>query len=408
MTQQSISDDTLLDSIISEIGADAFQEQFREFLSHTNEIAMRNHDLSVASNVTEEDYDTLVSQIIIATNDYYKFIGKLPEKVRKYLSAAFTTADIPDDSVRENLSNLTGLQLDKLPSSMLSVQSIRPQKYIMQIDAITNHLVTLGDINTINVGHKGSQPINTTVTLDIPDHMKIEGGGQLSTYDKSIINGVTSLIESGNTVFSVPMLYHAMTGKQNPTVDDQLADEICTKLERMRRMMITIDLSEESSARFFTDEMGEQLQIENLSIDGYLMPLNRIHGTINGKTANLYQILQHPPLYSYSKMKRQLASVPIFLLGAPVNNNSTTIPLKTYLLQRIELMKNKKNCIVSPTILYDSIYEELGAETATKVKKLRIRTYTSTILEYFVEHNYIKSYAPFKKGRTMAGIKIEI
>ena len=46
--------------------------------------------------------------------------------------------------------------------------------------------------------------------------MKIDGNFQLTNYDRSIINGVISILESGSNSFTVPMLYHAMTGKENP------------------------------------------------------------------------------------------------------------------------------------------------------------------------------------------------
>lgn len=394
--------------VYQKYGQQEINSKIAEITDRLNKINHLNARLpDIDTDKDSESYNMLVTEILTATQNYYHYIGNVPEDIRKVI---LRMIDMNDEDAQEEADTLReyGINMPRERSSLLSMQAIRPKNYIMQIDVITNQLAFINDRKDFTVGRRGKQPITTTVTLDLPEHMKIEGGQVLSTYDKSIINGVTSLLESGNTVFSIPMLYHAMTGRQNPTVDENLHEEIATKLEKMRRMLLSIDLSQESEAQYITDEDGNNLEISNLTIEGYLLPLNKVSGVINGKKAELYQIIQHPPLYSYSKLKRQLASVKISLLGAPVNNNSTTIPLKTYLLQRIELMKNKKNKIVSSTILFEAIYQELGAGDANKTKKMRIRNYTAAILDYFISQEYIAGYSEFRKGRSVAGIHIEL
>jgi hypothetical protein len=369
----------------------------RDYLDKMTVIGELNTRLAgLDADSDEGEYAEVAKDVVAATQDYYEFIGGLPSGLRQFFLSKLDK--------REYLAEFLDKEYKIDSAPLLTYRSIRPRNYIMQIDAITNQLANLGGQTTLNVGRRGSQPVLTTVALDMPDHMKIEGGGALSTYDKSILNGVTSLMESGNTVFSIPMLYHAMTGRQNPTVDEALYDEISGKLEKMRRMMLSIDLSEENKAHYVIGEDDLELEVTDVTLEGYLLPLNKVSGVVNGKRTELFQILQHPPLYTYSKMRRQLASVPISLLGAPVNNNSTTIPLRTYLLQRVEMMKNPRNSIVQNSILYESIYKELGALDASKTRKQRIRNYATTILDYFVEQKYISAYTEYKKGRTIAGV----
>ena len=402
-----------LNLVVSKWGAVYLQEKLLEFRERLDAVRETNNRFSqhTESGGDPSAYDVLIKEIMAATQAYYSFISALPEDVRKLLTSLLENKIDPEDM--GGLEGEYGADLHELrrlisSTPLLSVQSIRPRNYTIQMDAITGHLATLNREAHLRVGGKGSHPIQTTVTLDIPEHLRIEGGGALSTYDKSIINGVTTLIESGNTVFSIPMLYHAMTGKQNPTVDEQLYDELSGKLEKMRRLILSIDLTEENEAQFLRDENGELLKIEDVILEGYLLPLNKVSGMVNGRKTELYQIIQHPPLYTYSKMKRQLATVRIALLDAPINNNSTTIPLKTYLLQRIEMMKNKRNTIVSTSILYDSVYSELGLMEANKTRKARIRTYTTTILQHFMEQGYIQGFEEYKKGRSIAGVELEL
>lgn len=395
----------MIDTLGTKYGITFLKDKILSYADRMDAIAQLNRDLAECNpDQNEKEYGEIVQRIILTTQEYYTFISNLPVDLREFFLTVINASN--NDPQMDEINKLLGQDLTLQTPPMLSHQSIRPKNYIMQIDAITNRLATLNDQSKIKVGKRGKQPILTTVTLDMPDHMKIEGGTTLSTYDKSIINGVTSLLESGNTVFSIPMLYHSMTGKPNPTVDDQLYEELSGKLEKMRRMMLSIDLTEENEAHYITGENGEKLEVSDLTLEGYLLPLNRISGIINGKRAELYQILQNPPLYTYSKMRRQLASVRLSLLNAPVNNNSTTIPLKTYLLQRIEMMKNEKNNIKRTNILYKSVYQELGVLDANKTKKMRIRNYATTILNYYVEQSYIRSFEEYKEGRTVAGVQI--
>lgn len=400
---QQTDEQSELTEIISKYGKEELSARILQCSSLLDNIEAYNQKLAQPDAEMDEDsYNATVTAIMDATQAYYRFLGAQANDVRKFLLSIYE--GLGTESENNMMIAIFGgdTPLPRAPS----IQSIRPKKYIMQIDAISNQLPMLSDSNQLKVGARGSQPIKTAVTLDIPEHMRIEGGMVLSTYDKSIINGVTSLLECGNAVFSIPMLYHAMTGKPNPTVDEQLFEDLGGRLEKMRRMMLSIDLTEESRANFITDANGDPLDIQNLTIEGYLLPLNKLTGVINGKKTELFQLLDNPPLYTYSKLKHQLASVPIALLGAPVNNNATTIPLKTYLLQRVELMKNKNNSIRANNILYDSIYAELGDTDASKTRKMRIRSYTTTILEHFIQQGYISGYEEYKKGRAIAGIVI--
>lgn len=395
----------LAEELSEKYGRQELSNRIIRFLTGLHEIATINTRLAQLEEAGDADaYDKAVQQILSLTDTHYRTLGEMPEDIRRF----FLMLNSSPPSKVDDITASFGLDVETNAASILSVQAIRPKNYVMQLDAVSNHLAVLSGQTQLTVGRRDSQPVTATVTLDMPDHMKIEGGHALSTYDKSIINAVTSLIESGNFVFTIPMLYHAMTGRQNPTIDDSLAEEITSKLEKMRRMILSIDLTEESEAYPFLTDNGETLDVSDLSIEGYLLPLNKVSGVVNGKKAELYQIIQHPPLYTYSKMKRQLASVNISLLGAPVNNNATTIPLKTYLLQRIELMKNKKNNIISKTILYESVYKELGAQNADKTRKMRIRNYACTILAYFTDQKYIKGYSEFKQGRSVAGVHIDL
>lgn len=342
----------------------------------------------------------IMSDVVKASSEYYDYIGTLPMDVRSLLLIMGKTYPEQDEILPPEVNE----ELRRLAAIAPSIQYVRPRNYVMPIDPITNKLAQLKEFNEVTVARKKNLTVQTAVTLDCPEHMKIYGDFTLTNYDKSIINGVVSILESGNRNFSIPMLYHAMTGKENPTVDEITFEELKLKLDTMRRLSIRIDLTEEVRAHLIDRKFDGD--IESFSIEGYLLPLNKYSGVINGKRSEMYQIIDTPPLHSYAKLKKQIASVSIELLKAPINNTATTIPLKTYLLGRIEAMKNEHNSVSRDKILFSSIYRELGATEADKKKKKRIRDYTEIVLSHFASLHYIEKYQMIKEGRTITAVRI--
>ena len=334
-----------------------------------------------------------------ATAAFYSFLASLPPDVFAFVNLVFYRAgknDLPAAWSRLFEGSLP--RREDLPV----IQSVRPTSYVMQVDNVFRHLPQLQEQNSVYAGHKGRREINTMVSLAVPRQFWLEGKNQMDAYDKAVLNGVNSLLENGTVNFTIPMLYHAMTGKTNPTVDEGLLRELQSRIERMRRTMITIDLSEELEARYL------DIGLTDPRVEGYLLPMSLISARVNGKEVQVYHLLDTPPMLAYAKLKRQLATVPLSLLNAPLNNNATTIPLKNYIISRCEGMRNRNNSLKSNKILFSSIYAELGEQEAGKVRKKRIRDYTEIILQHMVDRGYLKGYRLVKTGRTIDAVEIEL
>lgn len=336
-----------------------------------------------------------------ATASFYEVICSIPTDLLTFLKLIFYLVRHQKESLPDHWAE----KFEKKPapqSNLMNIQSVRPVNYVMQVDNVFRNLPNLQSQNTVYAGRKGRKEINTLVSLSLPEQFALEGINQMDGYDKAVLNGVNSLLANGTVNFTIPMLYHAMTGKENPTVDEGLLQELQRRIEQMRRTLITIDLTEELQAKYL------DVDITQPQVQGYLLPLNLISARINGRPVQVYHLLDVPPMLAYAKMKRQLATVPLSLLNAPLNNNATTIPLKNYIIARCESMKNGNNRIKSNKILFEAIYAELGEENANKVRKKRIRDYTEIILTHMIDHNYLKSYTLTKKGRSIDGIEIRL
>lgn len=393
----------LLPQLLSKYNRQVVGDYMNQCSSRLEQV-QRCNQLLLDPSMNASDQEFAIQQVVAATGEYYDFLSQLPEDMRRFLilMGGVTSDEIDGLLVIEPS---VGVEISHLAMVAPAIQSVRPKNYVMPIDPITNKLNQLREFNEITVSHRRNLTIQTAVTIDCPEHMKIDGNFQLTNYDKSIINGVVSILESGNSSFTVPMLYHAMTGKENPTVDDGLMEEIKAKLDTMRRLSINIDLTEEIKAHMIEKKLDDS-EVNSFTIEGYLLPLNKYTGVVNGKRSEMYQIIDTPPLHSYAKLKNQISTVSIDLLKAPLNNNATTIPLKTYLLSRIEAMKNPHNGMTRDNILFASVYRELGDIDSDKKRKKRIRDYTEVVLKHFVDKKYISGYEIQWDGRSIKGVRI--
>lgn len=287
--------------------------------------------------------------------------------------------------------------------------------YSMETDSVFRNLPKLvpEEENEVFVGKSGGRNISTIVTMDFPETIRLDSGGYLTNFDKAILNGISSLLIAGTLYFTIPMLYHAMSGNENPSMREEAVQTIRERLEFMRHSTITLDCTEEAAARFIKDEQ----HLQSLMLSKYLLPMNRMNAVLNGRDVEAYFLIDTPPLFQYASSKRQISLVDMDLLnvhfaedspmaGASLNNTPAIIVLKNYLLTRIEGMKNQNNRLQSRKILFSSIYEELGEPSPIKQRRQRLRNYTEIYLEYLTEQSYINGYSFTRTGRVVDGVEI--
>lgn len=294
---------------------------------------------------------------------------------------------------------------------LLSTANIpAPTRYTLPTDSISRNLARLlPDENEVFVGNSsvGGKPrhgISSVVTMDFPAPIQVDDGRYLSSYDKAILNGVSSLLLSGTMYFTIPMLFRAMTGLSNPSMGESAVENIRSRLEYMRRTTIRIDYTDEVAAHF----IQKNQDVQKFVISQYLLPMSKMDAVLNGRNVEAYYLIDTPPLLQYASSKRQISLVDLQLLNAPLNNNIGNIVLKNYILSRIEGMKNHNNNIQSHKILFRSIYEELGEPEPSKLRRTRLRGYTDVFLKYLAEQNYIAGYAFTRSGRSIDGVCIEL
>lgn len=240
-------------------------------------------------------------------------------------------------------------------------------------------------------------------------NMELSNPDEYTAYDVVVQDAVISLYVAGNECFTPEAVYRTMTGATGDyytqNISDDAIDKIVESIEKMRRIRLTIDFSQEAAER--------NVNISSYKMDDMLLSLKRIRmktaGKLGGTKITAYKFNSAPILYDYiQKVSKQIATVPIQRLQTKnaVRNTDSVIKIREYLIKRIELLKNKHNNICNPHITYDRIFKECQIDASSKMQSSRYKEQISKILDVFVQQGYIKGYEVYKSGNRKVGVKV--
>ena len=241
-------------------------------------------------------------------------------------------------------------------------------------------------------------------------NMELSNPDEYTAYDVVVQDAIISLYVAGNECFTPEAVYRTMTGATGDyytqKISDDAIDKIVESIEKMRRIRLTIDFSQEAAER--------NVNISSYKMDDMLLSLKRIRmktsGKLGGTKITAYKFNSAPILYDYiQKVSKQIATVPIQRLQTKkaVRNTDSVIKIREYLIKRIELLKNKHNNICNPHITYDRIFKECQIDASDNKQSIRYKEQIGKILDVFVQQNYIKGYQEYKSGKRKVGVKVD-
>ncbi|MBQ3064805.1 MAG: hypothetical protein IJC98_01060 [Clostridia bacterium] len=288
------------------------------------------------------------------------------------------------------------------------LRSIIPKDVFITNSRVANELrhMSPNEEHTFTVGRRGNQLVEIKTTINFIDNKNIQlaNNASVTAYDKIVHDAVCSLYAAGNETFTPEMVYRAMNGMiQSEFVSPKSIKMIVDSLEKMRVTDIVIDYTEQLRMT----NPGESVDLARVS--GAMLMMQKVTVSTGGVTKWAYRIVASPIIYEYSKMIKQIIPIPLTLLNTKETTRSTdtVIIIRQYILQRVELMKNKKNHMNSRVISYDSIYELLDAPDDRKLRAT-IRSQTERLLDNYVRIQYIAGYEIVKRGRAITGIQIQL
>lgn len=285
-------------------------------------------------------------------------------------------------------------------------------------------------------------PGNTGITIT---------DAKLTEYERQVSDAVISLwIEAAeqkvDPIFTVDQIFRAMPGGgENPSPNQKGA--ITKTLEKFNRLHIFMDATEEMRKRGIIADGQKYIVDEN-----YLQWRRHTVTTRTGKKiAQGYQILGQPIMLTYSKLTKQLLTVPVKnieikrLTKDPITGKKTPSgellkmtperqAMTGYIVRRLAVMeydyhrakenkrkydaKRRKDPSLeekplaafreqSDTILFDTLFTEAGVATANRDRTMDNRNFCFDVLDYQKAIHAIKDYKTQRKGRSITGVKIE-
>ena len=223
-------------------------------------------------------------------------------------------------------------------------------------------------------------------------------------FNRAVLDSALSLFLAGNTHFTAEMIYYEMTGnnRRSQHPNREILKDIVKAVEILMHSWIFIDATNEAKAKGYN--------FKQTHFECHLLPLDGLHVVLmNGVQVDAYEFLKEPALFSYASQKGQVLTCSIDMLALPESLNMTreNIILQRYLLERIEGMKNPHNKL-GCVILYESIYELLGKQEASRDDKKRIRERVRAFLDNWKDLAYIADYKEESQGRLIRSIRIDL
>lgn len=362
-------------------------------------------------------------------------------------------AEEPETTKEENPAALIE-KLKKMPV-------LNPQAHIMPNNALMNAMQQSGAFNAGELAlpvipAKGRQkeiaaytiinyepetsPGETGITITDP---------KLTEYERNVSNAIISLwVESEKLevepVFTTDTIYRAMPGG-GETASPQQKGAITKAFEKFRRIKMTIDATDELRKR------GAIKSSETFRLDDYYFNVRRAQRTSKhgGQSVTAYQMLGKPVILQYAEMTGQILSVPAKHLtirkidkGGRISTELVTMnadrqAITGYMMRRIAVMKHDLDAArdrlksyerkrkqnpeqelpekplaafrqQSNTILFDSLFAQVGISTTDRKQLMLYRNFCYEVLEYWKATGFVKGYAEQSKGRKITGIAIEI
>ncbi len=311
---------------------------------------------------------------------------------------------LTDDELK-NFAKIYDKILRNAIKDVQELRSIIPKDVFITNSRVANELRHLSpnEEHTLTVGRKGSQLVEIKTTINFNDkNIQFQGNATISAYDKIVHDAVCSLYSAGNEIFTPEMVYRAMNGMvESEFVSPKSIKMIVESLEKLRVTDIAIDYTEQLRMT------NTQDNFDMARVSGAMLLMQKVTVSTGGVTKWAYRLVANPILYEYSKLLKQIIPIPLQLLNTKETTRSTdtVIIIRQYILQRVELMKNKKNNMHSRIISYDSIYELLDAPEDRKLRAT-IRSQTERLLDNYVNIRYIDHYEIVRRGRAITGVQI--
>lgn len=257
------------------------------------------------------------------------------------------------------------------------------------------------DVTPNRLKKKNDVQYYVSIDMAIPD---IKLLGNITEFDKSVFNAVSSIIASGNKAFTARQVATFMLYGNNPTGAKPSKARIQSVVKSIRKMRVIDTQIDYTRHAQLNGHPADKCTIKN-----YFLPLKEGEIELNGNKVTAYILLDIPPLLEYQRNVNQIAQHPAKVLQLPLNLDNEKLIIRDFLLEEIAHMKGRTNW--GRTITFDRIIKETGKieeVNGDRWKRKRLIDAIIKMLDYWQGEDYINGYKIHKKNRQMYSVEIEV
>lgn len=303
----------------------------------------------------------------------------------------FEPKPIPAASLSDEAKRAAGLKLQGAPAELIKAAGRHLDGVLYPIDKVNNNVWRMLEKDTGRQIHfhveseKSTKEALVLYSIDFSELADISISKKLDAYDKLIYTIVGALFAAGNECVTYRSIYRAMGYNGAPGVRD--LENIEKSLKKMRGAQIYVDNTSEAEA---------QKHRLKFTYNGSLLPWEAIRAEINGKLLDaVIKPLREPPLLTFARERKQVITIPVKALAAPVSKTEQTLAIQDYLIERVAMARKSG----SGKILYATIFEK--AEIRDKKQRQRAKPKIEKILQQFQSAGVIRSFITGADGVTV-------
>lgn len=212
----------------------------------------------------------------------------------------------------------------------------------------------------------------------------------LTPYDKEVLSGICTILETEQNNISPRQIHEAMTGRA--TTNSSALDMVKESIEKMQNITVELELDE----RIICAPLISPKTLDR----EYFYDKNK-KATCRYKE---YYFKDMSPLFHYFKKTGQICKTDKAVLQVPdVRNVTEHVLLKNYLIRYVENIKKNKS--KNNVLTYETLFSRCMIDNDPK-NLARKRNVVSDILSYWRMIGYIKQFVIIQKGNKDYAIEI--
>lgn len=223
----------------------------------------------------------------------------------------------------------------------------------------------------------------------------------LNEYDRAIFDACMSAYQAKFDGITDKVIFRAMTGgkEHNAKLYSSQRAAVLKSIERMMSIRITIDFSQACAAMKRYCGAAKKLV-------STILPCKYVDGVeFNGQNCAVIYFLDESPLLTIARVKKQMLTYDVGLLGVPNQNNTKLVTkVKSYLVRRVAEIKAHK---MTTTITFADVFGKCGLDGATNGKKRDVRKLIRDVFEQLKNQGVIRAFELEKVDGVYRAIKFQ-